>query len=290
MRAVRVSETRRRERIASATHADRGRRERNGSAPIIPMPLFGRKTTPGFSSPSTTTQYEEIRVGLNKPPDGIVKTLTGITCADVKKGDGPQHPFVWGMERGTLAYGHVLDGDRIVSINDVKPKTAKEASKIIRNTTGALNLVLLRPDDMKRAREMSLTEPSPYERALADSMESTKLDEDEELQAALARSRDELMHRSEGVDDAGGGAGFQQSSSLYPSGTIHGAPSSSSTPSSGAGTGIFPRREEEPPTRSSGKGKIPASNNDFAGPPPTEQFAPPDYRSLEEKTSGMTEV
>ena len=40
--------------------------------------------------------------------------------------------FVWGMERGTLAYGHVLDGDRIVSINDVKPKTAKEASKIIR--------------------------------------------------------------------------------------------------------------------------------------------------------------
>ena len=103
----------------------------------------------------SASEYDEVRVRLAKvAPESPV----GIVLADALKGDGPQHPFVYGMQPGTLASGQVEDGDRVQMVNGTETRKARAAAKLISKAAQEVELVLLRPSDLQRAIELSSAE------------------------------------------------------------------------------------------------------------------------------------
>jgi len=151
------------------------------------MPLLSRKAAPKALAAAAITDYEALSISITKP-DGC--SDSGLTFADVATNNGPRAPFVYGVKPGGPASGKLHDGDRVWCINGKEVKTAKAAATLMRNAKGVVELQVMRPNDMRRALELSLAEEQGGARS-----------EERDMEEALAASLgDEPPSASDSAD------------------------------------------------------------------------------------------
>ena len=89
--------------------------------------------------------YEELKIVIQKPN---AKAVLGVTCADI---DGLFYSVVSDVEPIGLAYGKLMEGDQIVTVNGMTPRNAKAAGDEMKKAKDALTIEVRRPNDLQAA-------------------------------------------------------------------------------------------------------------------------------------------